>query len=307
MKIFVGILLFIFMLVQVDAQTLDNALQYLKQKNYVAAIDACNSLLANSPNDPSVLGVRSLAYTASGKYDQGVQDADKALSVDNTSAWAHYAKAEVLYAGTKEYDKALEEYNAAISSNARMEEAYVGKTRAYMGMQNYRDATRVIDDAIKMFPNNAELYFTQGQLDFQRGKPKQAIEGYDKSLSVNAKWNPFLVYLNRGLANEALINYEPAIQDFSKAIAADPNNPAAFIARGNIRYAQYQYTEAIDDFKKAEILSPNNSVITYNIGMAYYRNEDRSSACKYFQKSCSQGNSNACKMVVLNCTDRKLN
>ena len=307
MKFIFGILLSFLVIVQATAQTFDNALQYLKQKNNVAAIDACNSLLANSPGDPSVLGLRSLAYTALGKYDQAVQDADKALSVDNTSAWARYAKGEILLVSVKDYNKALEEYDAAISSNAQMEEAYIGKARAYMGLQNYKDAAKVLDDAKKTFSNNAELFYMQGQLDFQNGKPKHAIESYEKSLSVNSKWNPFLLYLNRGLAHEALANYELAIQDFSKAIAADPNNPAAFLARGNIRYAQYHYAEAVEDFMKADILNPNNPIITYNIGMSYYRNEDRSSACKYFQKACSQGNNNACKMVLLNCTDRKLN
>ncbi len=287
--------------------TLNDALQYLQQKNYAATVDACNQLLTQSSSDPSVLGVRSLAYTALGKYDQAMQDAAKALSVDNTSDRAHFAKAEVLYYGQKDYTEALQEYNAAIKANAKMKEAYAGKARTCMAMQDIKEGMNVTENALKIFPNDPELYFIRGLLNFQRGKPKPAVDDYEKALSLNSKWNAAQVYLNKGIANEALLNYELAIQDFSKSIAADPNTASAYLARGNVKYALEQYKEAVEDFKKAEILAPDNAVITYNIGMAYYRDEDKGSACKYFQKSCSQGNTNACKMRILNCTDRKLN
>ena len=286
--------------------TLNDALLRLQEKNYAAVVDVCTGLLTQSANDPSVLGVRSLAYTALGKYEQAIQDADRALSVDNTSDRAHFAKAEALYHGQKDYGRAFQEYDAAIGANAKMTAAYAGKARACMGMQNFKDAVKTVEDALKTFPNDAELHYVHGLLNFQRGKPKHALEDYDRALSVNPKWNPFQVYLNRGFANDALLDPERAIQDFSKAISADPNAASAYIARGNTRYILMQYKEAVEDFKKAEILSPDNATITYNIGMAYHKDDDRNSACRYFQKSCSQGNTNACKMVVLNCSDRKI-
>lgn len=305
-KFLIGLLCFTMISISIHAQTLDDARQNLQQKRYVAAVDICNQLLVDSPNDPDIFSVRSLLYTAMGRYDQATQDADKALLLNNTSGQAYYAKAEVLY-GLKDYNRALQEYNAAIASNAQMPEAYAGKARTYMGLQNYKEAMKVTEDALKNFPNDVELHFTHGLLNNQRGKPKLAVADYDKVLSINPKWNTFQVYLNRGIANEAYLDHELAIQDFSKAIALDPNSSSAYMARGNVHYVMARYEEAVTDFKRAEILSPDNSVITYNIGMAYYKNEDKASACKYFQKSCSQGNSNACKMVVLNCSDRKIN
>ncbi|MDR1155919.1 MAG: tetratricopeptide repeat protein [Bacteroidales bacterium] len=286
--------------------TLINALQLLQQKNYVSALDVCNSLLAETSGDPSVLGVRSQVYTAMGKYDLATQDADKAISIDNASDRAHYAKAEVLFA-QKDYSQALQQYAAAITTNEQMTEAYAGKARALMNLQNYRDAMKVTEDALKTFPNDAELYFMRGLLNYQRGKLKYAVEDYDKALSINANWNSYQVFLNCGLANEALLKPDLAMQDYTRAILADPNNPGGYMARGSMQYSLAKYLEAAEDFKKAEILSPENSVITYNVGMAYYRGDDKASACRYFQKSCSQGNSNACKMVILNCSDRKIN
>jgi len=287
--------------------TLNNALQLLQQKHYVSALDICNEMLAESANNPSVLGVRSQIHTAMGKFDLALEDADKALSMDNNSDRAHFAKAEALFYGSKDYRQALQQYDAAIKANNRMTEAYSGKARALMGLQNQRDAIKVTEEALVMFPNEPELYYIRGLLNFQRGLYKTATDDYDKALSLNADWNTFQIYLNRGLANDALKIPNMAIQDFTKAIIADPNNANGYVARANTLYNMAKFQEAIVDYKKAEVLSPDNSVITYNIGMAYYRDEDKTSACRYFQKACSQGNSNACRMVVVNCSDRRTN
>ena len=303
-KIAIGILLIMGISFRMEAQTtLINALQLLQQKNFLPALDICNAMLAESANDPSVLGVRSQIHTAMGKNDLAMQDADKALSVNNTSDRASYAKAEALFYGQKDYKQALQFYEAAIKANAQMTEAYAGKARAHMGMQNYKEAMKVIEDAIKAsFRNDPELHFIRGLLNFQRGNPKLAIDDYDKSLAVDANWNAYQVFLNRGLANDAYSKPDLAVQDFTKAITSEPNNTGGYIARGNTLYNLSKYREAVDDFLKAEVLNPDNAVITYNVGMSYYRGDDRTSACKYFQKSCSQGNSNACRMVVVNCS-----
>jgi len=302
----VSSLLLIGAIFNAEAQiTLNDALQLLQRKNFVPAMDVCNDLLAGSANDPAVLGVRSQIYTAIGRYDLAMQDADKALSIDNKSDRALYAKAEALFYGNKDYNQALQQYDAAIRSNAQMAEAYSGKARALMGQQKQRDALKVAEDALRLFPNDPELYYVRGLLNFQSGKHKLALDDYDKILSLNAEWNTYQLYLNRGFANDAFLKPDMALQDFTKAISADPNNAGGYVARGNLQYNNAKYVEAAEDFRKAEILNPDNSVIVYNIGMSYYKIEDRATACRYFQKACSMKNDNACKMVVLNCSDRR--
>jgi len=303
-KLAFGILLIMGIIYRVEAQnTLVNALQLLQQKNFLPALDICNVLLAESANDPSAMGVRSQIHTAMGKYDLAMQDANKALSFNNTSDRACYAKAEALYYGQKDYKQALQFYEAAIKSNAQMTEAFAGKARAYMGMQNFKDAMKVIEDAIKTaFRNDPELHYIRGLLNYQRGNYKLAIDDYDKSLTIDANWNAYQLFLNRGLANDAFLKPDLAVQDFTRAIISDPNNAGGYIARGNILYNLAKYKEAVDDFMKAEVLNPDNSVITYNIGMSYYKGDDKASACKYFQKSCAQGNNNACRMAIVNCS-----
>ena len=302
----VGIILMISVIFRAEAQsTLNNALQLLQKKNFVPALDICNELLAGSSGDPAVLGVRSQIYTAMGRFDLAMQDADRALSVDNNSDRALFAKAEALFYGNRDFNQALQQYDAAIRSNAQMTEAYAGKVRAMMGQQKQRDALKVVEDAIRLFPNDPELYYLRGLLNFQSGRHKLAVDDYDKALLLDADWNTHLVYLNRGFANDAFLKPDMAMQDFTQAITSDPNSAGGYVARGTLQYNNTNYLDAAEDFKKAEILNPDNSVIVYNIGMSYYKVDDRAAACRYFQKACSMKNDNACKMVVKNCSDRK--
>lgn len=302
----IGILLMTSVSFCAEAQsTLDNALQLLQKKNYVSAMDICNELLAATPDDPAALGVRSQIHTALGQYGQAMQDADKALSINVWSDRANYAKGEVLRYGQKDYNKALRYYDTAIKSNGQMVDAYSSKAIVYLEMQKPKDGMKVCDDALKKFPNEPDLYFVRGLLNYQLGRPKLSIGDYDKLLSLDADWNPFQVFLNRGRAHEALKKRELALQDYSKVILADPNSSGGYIARGTLLYGLAKYPEAADDFIKAEVLSPDNPVITYNIGMSYFKHNDKTSACRYFQKACAAGSQNACKMVIEKCSVRR--
>ena len=301
-----SILLIISAVFSAKAQTsLNDALDLLHQKNYVAAMDVCNTLLAEASNSPSALGARSQIHTAMGRYDLAMQDADRALSIDSKSDRALFAKAEALYYGQKNYNQALKQYDDAIKANVQMAEAYSGKVRSYMALQNNKDALKVAEDALKKFSNDLELNYLRGQLNFQQGKFKLAIDDYDKVQSINANWNALQVYINRGLAYEKFLKPDQALQDFTSAIAADPNSAGGYMARGNLHYSRAKYTDAAEDYKKAEILNPDSNVIAYNIGMAYSKIDDKASACRYFQKSCQQGNADACKQVVMNCSAGK--
>ena len=64
--------------------------------------------------------------------------------------------------------------------------------------------------------------------------------------------------LVRGLKYFAKGNYEFAIEDFSIAIALDPNNPGAYFNRGSAYYKKREFANAIVDLDKAIMLDPQN-------------------------------------------------
>jgi tetratricopeptide (TPR) repeat protein len=61
------------------------------------------------------------------------------------------------------------------------------------------------------------------------------------------------------------------------------------------------YNLAVEDFLKSLQINPKNEVAYYNLGMAYYRLDQKEDACKSFNEACSLKYKNACKMLVMEC------
>jgi tetratricopeptide (TPR) repeat protein len=64
---------------------------------------------------------------------------------------------------------------------------------------------------------------------------------------------------------------DKAIEDYSRQIAANPNNLEAYFARGNRYYDLKRYQDAIADYKKVIRLKPDQAIAHFNQGVSYYR------------------------------------
>jgi tetratricopeptide (TPR) repeat protein len=68
-----------------------------------------------------------------------------------------------------------------------------------------------------------------------------------------------------------------------------------------VNYELKDYSEAVEDFLKALTYSEGNSALYFNLGMSYYRLNEKGKACPHFHKSCTMGNTNACRMTLMEC------
>jgi len=122
-------------------------------------------------------------------------------------------------------------------------------------------------DCIKKSPNKARPNNNFGLVLFGEGKIKEAIEHYNKAISLTPDYP--LPYYNRGIAYAELGQLQLAINDFSNAIRLQPEYEEAYYNRGNI-YAKFgQYQLAIEDFNKAIALNPNYTKAYNNRGITH--------------------------------------
>jgi len=123
------------------------------------------------------------------------------------------------------------------------------------------DNDRAITDynkAIKLDPNNPEVYYLRGIVYYERKDYDRAIKDYNKAIKINPK--VAMIYNNRGKAYEFKGDNKKAFEDYNKAIEIDSNYVIAYINRGNL-YAISEGTlnMAIDDYNTALSLDPNNA------------------------------------------------
>ena len=202
---------------------------------------------------------------------------------------------------TKNFSAAINDFSQVLRENPRDTAALSGVIRAYILTENFKEAQRYIDIAIRDYPNNPEFYMRRGILNNLRGQPRKAIADFDKALEVGSGQIAVSVYINRGAAHLKDENFNSAIDDFTEALNINPRSISALNYRAFISYRQGNFSDAIEDYDKSLDLDPENAMGYYNRGMAHLRSGNKAKACADFHASCSRGNMNACRMIMAEC------
>ncbi len=155
---------------------------------------------------------------------------------------------------------------------------FIGMGRPDKALEDYDKAISIDPSDFKLFSNRGELFMQLGQLD------KAALD-LDKAMSLNPGHpRAFMNYLNLGIGYGRSGNQGKAMEFFNKAIAIEPNKPTAYINRG-ITYANVgQYDRALEDFNKAILLDRNSGEAYANRGNLYLIMGKKEPAASDFQK-----------------------
>ncbi len=98
--------------------------------------------------------------------------------------------------------------------------------------------------------------FSRGDKMMYEGKYAEAIESYDKCLKHT---DNYYAFLNKGIAEWRLKEYQKALQSFSDAIKAKPGNASlAFYYRAEIEFKTDKISDAFHDVNKSIEQDPLN-------------------------------------------------
>ncbi len=167
-----------------------------------------------------------------------------------------------------------------------------------------KDAYRDIEEYIRMYSNQPEYYYFRALLNFQKEKYVKAIDDFDQAIQLNMPPEYiFKVYLNRGMAHFFLADFELAEADFDEVLKIYPKSTAAYHGKGMVKYELQEYDEAVLQFQKALKLDEKNPITHFNLAMTYFRLEQMENACYHFNRSCTLGHRNACRLLMMECSE----
>ncbi len=118
--------------------------------------------------------------------------------------------------------------------------------------------------------NSANVYFYSDGSAYNEGR-----YAWDYYNSANA-------YYNKG-------QYDQAILDYNKAIEIDPRFAQAYSNRGNAYGRKGLYDKAIIDYTKAIEISPKFGKAYVNLGYIWHLKGDNESSCFFYEKACILG------------------
>ena len=142
-------------------------------------------------------------------------------------AFVHEQKAAI-YASQGDHESAIERLTLAIEREPTSRRyASLGQALFYMGM--YLDALRAYSTAVRLDPDNVQLYEDRAFINGKVGQWGRALADLDHALQMTPD-NPSL-YALRGEAHYQLGNPDAAVADFRKTLELEPVQADAALAR----------------------------------------------------------------------------
>jgi tetratricopeptide (TPR) repeat protein len=230
------------------------------------SIAACTRFMARHPRDDGAYNARGLAYGRRGEYDRAIADYNVAISINPRNAFA-YNNRGFAYGGKGDFDRAIADYGVAIGLDPKLELGYANRGEAYSSKGEYDHAIADYGLAISLNPKDANAYRNRGNAYYYKKEYDRAIADFDQAVALNPK--DAGAYNTRGIAYEEKGDEDRAMADYTLALTVNPSLPQAYNSRGNMYDRKGDYDRAIADYSLAISLAPKVAVIYVNRGRAY--------------------------------------
>ena len=169
------------------------------------------------------------------------------------------------------YEDAIRIVNGMLALGSRPAELYNLVSRAYARLDRVKEAYDALREATRLEPKTVEHYIDMAMLCLEH-------ENYDLGLEIvdiGLKHRPdaAVLYLQRGVVLAMKGSVEQAEQEFARASAKAPNDPAPHVALAMVWMQRGQTPKAVDALR-ARAQAPATStpaVIHYALGIALLR------------------------------------
>lgn len=229
--------------------------------------------------------------------------------LDNALAYNRRGR---LYSADKVYEKALLDFDSAISQLEGSEHqclSYTLRGEVYYQLEEIEKALNDFNKSIELCQDLVSPYYHIGFIYEQQGKNKEALENYKNAIELDSTlldiyWNMINIY-NNIEEKHTSNNREEVIFYYSKILEIEPKNYIALERRG-LTYAHLgKYQKSLEDFN--EIIKANELEEVYKAqiyelrGITYLNLDNDKAACNDFYKSVSLGNQEAQRRIDLVC------
>ncbi len=169
--------------------------------------------------------------------------------------WAAYYRRGVLHSILESYDLAVDDYSRVIQLQPDFTAAYDGRAIANEQLNNHNDALDDANKAIELGIEDDYVYFTRAMAHLGLSNFEQAIDDFTYWIDLNPKTYA-IAYFYRSRAYYAVSNLHSMISDLDIFIELQPASPFVLTDRAYIHRLLGDYDHAIEDYSAAIALEP---------------------------------------------------
>ena len=121
--------------------------------------------------------------------------------------------------------------NALNEAYRRIAQDYLERGNSWASVGDYQKAIADYNQALTINPHDHKVYSNRGYSYYLSGNLDLALKDYNTALELNSDIN---TYLNRAAVYVALNDYWSAIEDYNQTVEIDGNNIEAYLNRGKL-------------------------------------------------------------------------
>jgi tetratricopeptide (TPR) repeat protein len=194
------------------------------------AIDDLDRALELDPNLATAYLNRGAAYNSLGQYERAIDDLARAIRLDPQNAGAH-TNIGLAYCMVNQYDHAIESLSEAVRLAPRNAIVLLNRGNVYarlgfrdQAVQDYAAAERLNPRLIASYGGGARLLEDMGRQSLAL-RDEQRMVSRPEAGELEARYES-------GNAKRARRDWQGAIAEYDRILAADPNRAEAYLARG---------------------------------------------------------------------------
>jgi tetratricopeptide (TPR) repeat protein len=243
----VALVLCVFSVINVHAQTVQDGLALLHGERYKEAGDLFTKLATGTPSADNQFYL-GYYYVVTKQLDEAQKAFEKGAQLDEKSYLNQIGLGTVAL-GKGDRAKAKGLFDTAEKKKGKDAEVLFRIGEAYTLFEKQNDpaeAIRLLDEAVKRDKNLADAYIAKGDALMLRNEGGAAVTAYEYALT--AKPNYAVAHNRIGSVYLRGKNYNLALENYKKAIEADPNFAPAYKDLAELYFFAQKYKQAADNY-----------------------------------------------------------
>jgi tetratricopeptide (TPR) repeat protein len=252
------------------------------EEKYEESIAYYTKVIANSPQYAYAYLRRGKAYVSTNQFEKAVEDDDAAIRLFPNYVKAYYDRADALFDQEK-YHEAIAGYQKSKTFNPFYEYPDYNISRSYKYLKMPDSALYYINIYTKSHPEDGYGYDVKGDIYYDRNEYTTAIELYTRAIAFGAEKYSF--YEDRGNAFFYADKVDQAIKDFEKSAGLDKSRAYPLDRMGDCYYKLGEYEKAIPYHLKASKVDPRYKYAYTGLNLSYVKLEKYAEAIEACKKA----------------------
>ena len=227
----------------------NKALAYEAIKDYDASDETFRLLLSIHPNYDRGYRGRAKLRLSQGDTVAAIANLDSALKINKNIHEAYAMRAGLVADFQKDYERALNDMNEALTLQPSEAEYYVIRAQVRYNLDDYNGALDDYSYAIELTPDNYIAYYNRGILRAEIKDINRAIDDFTAVLKMNP--DDYRTLYNRAILYRDIQDYENALDDVSKVIEVLPEFAVAHFLRYEIYQKMGEEKKALQEYDKS--------------------------------------------------------